>query len=159
MTVFTGVVKNVRQETKVAKSGKPYTHHYVVLATPAEGDIELNAGFRNPYTVGEEISVNAEVKFGSLQIIPPGAPSGGGGAPAPARGRGYERTFPVAIDSPEMSIIRQSSLKAAVELMQYIEQTANPMTTDDAVEQAIRIAYVLTEFASGQREAKAARGE
>jgi len=156
MTVYTGVVKSVRQEQKIAKSGKPYTHHYVMLATPTEGDVELNTGFKNPFTVGEEISVNAEVKFGSLQVIPPGTPSGGPGTAPPAKGRGYERTFPVAIDSPEMSIIRQSSLKSAAELVASLNVEGD---LDVATERTITMAYKFTEFASGQREAKAARGE
>lgn len=65
-----------------------------------------------------------------------------------------KRVFPLEPDSPEMSIVRQSCLKTAVETYRYIDGDKRPSDVKDIAELIISIAYDYVDFCSGRREIK-----
>lgn len=161
---ITGTVQGISPFNGVSKrTGKPFT----IWTVTVDGR-DIKAGFKKPtYEIGQNVSIPVEVnKWGDTEMIQPGKPmSGGGGSsapPKPSAGAAPSggRTFPVQINSPEMSIIRQNALtNANAAVHNYMERNASevtePSTVDEYVEMVIHAAYKFTEFSSGQREAKA----
>jgi hypothetical protein len=166
MNTITGMVEAITPMNGVSKrTGKPYT----IWTATVDGQ-EVKMGFTKPsFNVGDTVSLDTEVnKYGDTEVIKPGArgsapaprsaPAGGGSAPA-ARG-GFDRTFPVKTNSPEMSIIRQNALtNANAAVHHYMErnhgEVTEPETVEAYIEMVIETAYKFAEFSSGQREAKA----
>lgn len=165
---ISGVVQGISPFNGVSKrTGKPFT----IWTVTVDGR-DIKAGFKKPtYEIGQNVSIPVEVnKWGDTEMIQPGKPmSGGGGSSAPAKPSGGAapsggRTFPVQINSPEMSIIRQNALTNANKLLETLvdngvefggKETYDQITPEEWTEELVKIAYKLTEFSSGQREAKA----
>jgi len=102
-----------------------------------------------------------EVKFDSgstgkycnkLRVVSAG--SGGGAAspstrsPAPRRG-----TFPIPKDDGQLSIIRQNALARAVEIVALMPDGLE--TREDLAAEAVRIAYELSRFTTGELDGEA----
>lgn len=150
------------------KSGKPYT----IWTVTVDGQ-DVKAGFKKPgFEVGQTVSIPVSTnKWGDVEMIQPGAPTGGYSGPAKpisspatmASGAPGGRTFPVARTSPEMSIIRQNALtnaNAAVHNYFELIRVDNedefvPPDLAQYIECVIETAYKFTDFSSGQREVKA----
>lgn len=167
---ISGMVQAITPNNGVSKrTGKPYT----IWTVTVDGH-EVKAGFKKPgFEVGQNVSLPvATNKWGDVEMIQPGAPTGGytappkpsGGTSAPGGAPMGGRTFPVAKNSPEMSIIRQNALTNANSLLEKLmehgctfqdEDQYSDVTPEEWTEHLIKIAYKLTEFSSGQREAKA----
>ncbi len=169
----TGKIISVDRRGGVAKAtGKPFTIHIVKL----EDGTEVEVGFNQPYSVGEYFDRTVEMKFGKLADVGPAKPgdsevsspsprAAAGGAPsAPSGGR----TFPVGLESPEMSIIRQNALTNAREAVMgmydpntisfnRLTKEERQQALDSVAEDILYLAYKFTDFSSGQREAKQAR--
>lgn len=165
MSMITGVVSAITPNNGVSKrTGKTYT-----IWTVTVNGQDIKAGFKKPgFNVGDSVTLTTSVnKWGDTEIVEPGtAMSGGAARPAPisppggSGGGGFSpggRTFPVAINSPEMSIIRQNALTnanaAVVNHMTNVAHDAS-LTIDEYAELVIDVAYRFAEFSSGQREAK-----
>jgi hypothetical protein len=120
------------------------------------GNQEVNLGFKHNFSEGETVSIEAEHKYGSLQYVGP-AQAGAVATPASATPQGASAgasnaAFPVKTGANGTSICRQSSLKAALEYY-GLPGTADAPTIEDV----IQTAYIFTDFATGQREMKAAK--
>ena len=152
-----GCVVGVNSERRTAKAtGKPFTVHSVSLDT---GET-LEVGFKQPYVVGQRVVGTAEMKYGKLALV-----SSGGGSVPMAAGGGSPPTasapaaFPTPLNSKEMSICRQSALKAAVDVFNVVGGATTRNLFDDKVldevaEQVIKLAYKFTDFSTGHREVK-----
>lgn len=160
MQTITGTVNDISPfKTGTGKRG-PWTLWQVDI----DGTV-VKAGFQKPgFNVGDQVTLQvAQNKYGDLEMIQPGKPVGGRqSSPAPtqggsgsAGGRGFERTFPVKPDSPEMAIIRQNALtNANATLALFFDTNDVPpsVSEQDLAELVIDIAYKYAKFSSGQRE-------
>lgn len=156
--------------------GRPYTVHIMVV-----DGARYEVGFHKPngIGVGDVVNFEYEVKFGNNQVQG-GINKGTGGAPAatpaPAasaetrtggggggRGNygGVAKVFPVPVDHPDRSIIRQNALAHATKL--YCDYNRTPdfgdQSLDECVEDIINIAYKFEEYATGQREVNALKSD
>lgn len=163
---ISGTVQAVTPTNGVSKrTGKPYT----IWTVTVDGR-QVKAGFKKPaFEVGQTVSIPVSTnKWGDVEMIVAGAPTGGytapakpsGGTSAPGGAPMGGRTFPVAKNSPEMSIIRQNALtNANTAVHNFMERNASEVTEPSAVEEYVEMviaaAYKFAEFSSGQREAKA----
>lgn len=153
-----GTVDSVYSKTKSTRAGDKTIFYADVDGT------EINMGFKPTMEEGEYVNVEVAEKFGELQIVG----KGGGKAPAkpsstgsfskgPAKSRGG--AFPIEPTDSQVSIIRQSSLNRAVETIRD-QINAGVLVVNTAEEyeaEVIRLAYEYTDFATGQREVKAAK--
>ena len=129
-------------------TGKKFRVHYIELDT---GD-RVNVGFNNPFKVGQNLTLEAEQKYGELKLVG-NAPSGGGGSPAPkkadantggARTYASQRPFPVPKTSGEMAIIRQNALTNAVTMfcngaLEFVPNKDDMKDTSELVEEVIKM--------------------
>lgn len=125
------------------------------------GGVEVGIGFKKLYQQGEMVDVGVEYKYRGWQLVPntqgtglpPAASQGTAGDPAGVqsvirqaapKARG---AFPIQPKDGQMSIIRQSSMKTAAEIL-------GPMKDDADVEQYMKtffeIALMCADFGSGQ---------
>lgn len=156
MEVVNGTVVSLSTKGIVSKAGKSLTIHYIDVDN-GSGVRPVNIGFKPLYEVGATVSLNCDFKFNELQVLRPGAAPTASEAAAPTPIGRAARTFPVARDSHEMCIIRQSSLKAACELVgRATGAITGPVNWDELAEAAITMSYKFAEFSSGQREQSAA---
>lgn len=163
---FSGRVVDIEQVVVTGPDGKPRMNKWgrpmtKYVTTLDSTDDRIDCGFkRPPFDIGHEVSLSAVYKYKtwnwdtSAPVTagqPATKPAAAAKAPVPTG-----RTFPVAVDSPEMSIIRQNALQHAARII--ASRDIPKAVTDDAVaERVIAMAYKFAEFASGQREVKAAR--
>jgi hypothetical protein len=157
-----GSVNSITTKPITARSGKTYTIWYIDI-----DGTSVNMGFNKPgFTVGDNISLDCQAnKYGELEVIKAGSPSGGRSAPstpvgAPASPKsGYTpKPFPVPRNSSDMSIIRQNSLTNANATVASLVQSGaiqDGLEWKDMAELVIEIAYMYADFSSGQREVKA----
>lgn len=157
-----GTVDNIFSKTKDTRSGKQVTIFYAEVA----GDT-INMGFKPIWEEGEYVNVNVEEKYGELQVSkggassPGSAPSRGTSKTAPSKGGSYgaKGKFPVEPTDSQVSIIRQSSLNRAVDTVSnMVEQgIITPGNMEDYVDVVLELAYMYTDFGTGQREVKKAK--
>lgn len=168
MTTYTNeVVSNIRKETKMSKANKPFTINW----TDFQSGLSVSTGFNPPaYSIGATVSFNADPNYGKLEMNLATLTIGGGAAkPAPegssqgtkSTGSGYkEKPFPVPKTHSDTSIIRQNSLTNAntvmATYMSICSESGHPDTPEELAEKVIEIAYLFTDFSSGQREVKSA---
>jgi len=163
---ITGEVVDTTSKVITAKAtGKKFRVHYIEL----DGGEVINVGFKNPYTVGAKVSIDAEEKYGELKALNPNStgndsgttrqaasqPSSGGRVPASGR------PFPVPKTSGELAIIRQNALTNAVTMfcngaLEFVPNKDDMKSVDELIEEVIKMAYAFADFSSGQREVKLA---
>jgi len=165
MPMIVGTVANVRQKVVTNKvTKKQYT-----LFIYEVDDTIINGGFNQKYNVGDSFNEECTMsKFNELTMpkhTPQGkfvntskydsVPTTSSGPPA--------RSFPVNKLSPEMAIIRQSALKAAVDVYGSMippdADDGEEIDVDAHAEKIIQLAYKFADFSSGQREVKITTGE
>lgn len=148
-----GVVSEIYKNDLISKkTGKPFKVYFVRLN---DGSVYENGYTMPPVSVGDTVSIEYEVSYGKNKVS--SISKGGAGAPTPTPARSGSpsaRRFPVDIDSPEMSIIRQSALKAAVDVWGHLYDTVEDVDDNKVAERIINMAYKFTEFSSGQREVR-----
>ncbi len=161
-------------ETKAGMSkatGKNFTIHYAIAEDMETGLVQrINLGFKNTFAVGDTITSIEKNKYN--EFVPkvgttsPDSSKGFTVKPEQSGGGGYSgraagRPFPVPKDSGELSIIRQSALKAAIDTVSaynnnYLgKETNSDVSLIEFVEQILEVAYTYTDFSSGHRELKA----
>lgn len=171
--IKSGKIVALETEGKTSKAtGRSFSVHSVVL----EDGTRVEVGFKQPYMAGTYFNRTVEMKFGKLTDVGPAAPGetevlSPSSLSSTSRAAGPTgRTFPVGIDSPEMSIIRQNALTNARELVSAlfdmtpanvgVAETASKADRqqylDARVEDILYVAYKFTDFSSGQREQKLA---
>ncbi len=151
-----GVVDNCHTKTKTSKAGRNFTIHYITV-----DGVEISTGFKQEHSEGEAINIGVEKKFNEWQKasnagdgLPP-LPSGGSQEPTPIRRgsfSGNRGTFPVETTDGQMSIIRQSSMNRAVEIMQQLLHHGifEAETEEQYMHKLMEIALIVTDFGSGQ---------
>jgi hypothetical protein len=152
-----GVVDNTFTKTKTSKAGKNFTINYVEV----DGTV-FSTGFNKMFEEGELIDVEVENKYGEWQFKSNGSgnlPAATGSAPPkkPAAvrqgnfGGGNKGSFPVDPKDGQMSIIRQSSMNRAVEVMDQLiaTETITVASKDDYMDMLVNIALEITDFSSG----------
>jgi hypothetical protein len=144
-----------------AKSGKKFKVHYIELDT---GD-RVNVGFNQTFKVGDNATLDAEQQYGELKLSTTvrTAPPTGGATPAPASKfvSISQRPFPVPKTSGETAIIRQNALTNAVTMfcngaLEFVAKKDELKSTDELIEEVVKMAYKFAEFSSGNREVQLA---
>jgi hypothetical protein len=147
MQQVTGTVTNSWSQQKVSKAGKNYTVNYIQVDSV---DFPISTGFKAEHQQGETISIYVDKKFGEMQKVPApvqGMPQAPAQAVAQAPAVVGVAEFPIAPGSRQISIIRQSSLKCAVEVLGEYKGNG---TLDEHVAEIINLAQKFTDFGSGQ---------
>ena len=157
--VVTGVVDSTWTKDKQTKFGMKQLHYVKV------DNITFSTGFKKVFTEGEMINAVVKFNYGELQYQPNESPTGSmpaatASAPAATKGNfnkgsgsnyGNKGKFPIDPKDGQMSIIRQSSINRAVEIMSHIHADADlyEMTEEDYLKQLFEIALNITDFCSG----------
>ena len=157
-----GVVDRTTTKTVTTKYGDKPTFTYTV------DGVDFSSGFKREHQDGEMVSVEVEWKYNQWQKMPgfngegkPAATAGGGtGGTTVTQGNFAPKgggTFPIDIKSGQISIIRQSSMNRAVEIMgqlmehMYTDDNGNTtITEDEYMKKLFEIAMTITDFGSGQ---------
>lgn len=155
---ITGKVVGLGKAGLMSKVGRPFTVHSVTL----DNGQQFEVGFKQPFSVGQDVNVEAEMKYGKLTMTGVGGSGGSSNQSNPTQSGGASNSgalaFPIPLTSKEQSICRQSSLKAAIELCTGDGSNgvdlADPKETDEVAEAIIALAYKFTDFVTGNREAK-----
>jgi hypothetical protein len=146
-----GTVQNAWAQQKVSKAGKNYTVNYIQLDTyPAP----ISTGFKSEHQNGETVNIWIDKKYGEMQKVAAPAQGAPAQVSAPPQAAPPVRTaqvaeFPIAPGSRQMSIIRQSSLKCAVEAFGTFDASGfNDI--DEYSAAVLNLALKFTDFGSGQ---------
>jgi len=149
-----GVITSIYTKTVKTKYGDKPVYHALI-----EG-YDINLGFKHSYVEGEHVSMTVENgKYGyelAKNQNPNAAPAGAAPA-APSQAAPKVRSapaFPIAKNTKDISIIRQSSLNRAVESVTLlIHQDVFKFSTEqEYLDKVIEVALFYTDFGSGQRE-------
>ena len=151
-----GTVDSVYSKTKSTRSGKDVTIYYGTV----EGT-EVNLGFKPIWSEGEYVSVEVAEKYGEYQITGKAKPGSAPAAKTPSKGVSSgsfkKGTFPLEPTDNQVSIIRQSSLNRAVEVVSNLSNEGllkDIKTEQDYLDKIWELAYQFTDFGTGQREVK-----
>lgn len=152
-----GVVDRTTTKTVTTKYGDKPTFTYTV------DGVDFSSGFKREHQDGEMVSVEVEWKYNQWQKMPgfngegkPAATAGGGtGGATVTQGNFTPKgggTFPIDIKSGQISIIRQSSMNRAVEIMGHLLgfKILDSLTEDEYMKKLFEIAMTITDFGSGQ---------
>ena len=160
METRSGKVVNTYSEVKNPPGKRPFSVHAIEL----DGGDVIEVGYKQPYRIGQTVTLNVEFKYGKWAEVKGGAvgspspvptpsvgPSGGSAAAAPMN-------FPIPKTNKETAIIRQNALTNAVQSVGALLVNGNlsGMTTDKFAEEVLNMAYKYAEFSSGQREVRLA---
>lgn len=120
MSTVSGAITNINKEMKTSKAGKPFS----VFSVEVNGTW-YEAGFKAPGNVGDFITFDSTLAYGKNKIVDGTLSKAGTGgakpyaaaptASVPKNSGG--KTFPIAKDSPDRSIIRQNAVNRAVEVL------------------------------------------
>lgn len=160
--IIEGVISSLEGKTITAGTGKQYTVYSATI-----GSDVVNIGFnQDKLQEGQTVKLDNVVvgKYG-LELprtpkkggSPNAAPSNvtsinqGGSSARPGSGNFAPKTFPVGTTHGDISIIRQSALKAAVDTI-ALTGAGKTATLEKLADQAIALAYKYAAFSSGQKE-------
>jgi hypothetical protein len=159
---ITGKIDSIFTKEVNTKFGPKAVYHAMINGH------DVNLGFKTECVEGEQVTLNVEHKYGGYQLLQ-GAPSGtptavgpAGSAPsAAAPARASKGAFPVEPNANGTSIVRQSSLNRAVEVIAMLISSGifSPKSEDEYMAKLFDLAYTFTDFGTGQREAKAAAAQ
>lgn len=163
---ITGTVTGFDNKTVSPAGKRPFTVHILIV-----DGVPYECGYKKPAGIGPGDIVNFEyeVKYGNNQVQGGINKGTGGASPAPTAapaapaassggGRGgyggVAKVFPVPVDHPDRSIIRQNALAHATRAV--ISQVCSDALTDEALaERIINMAYRFEDYATGHREVNA----
>jgi hypothetical protein len=150
-----GVIDSIYTKTVPTKRGDGTVYHAMINGT------DVNLGFKCDYAEGEAVTLEVEHKYGGYQLISgrkgavAGASNGIGNAspnnPTPRRAAPPE--FPVPKNTKGITIARQNSGGHAATIVAALIEKGVIKTTEDAAEAFMKLAYEITDFATGHREA------
>jgi hypothetical protein len=161
-----GVIESIYTKDITIKNGKRAGQTSKVYHALINGH-DVNLGFQTSLAEGEQVVLDVEHKYGSYQLVQPGkqnvsssptvgsAPSN---APTKRPGAANKPAFPIATNTKDISIIRQSSLNRAVEVVETMLDAGIIVirTEEEYLNKVFEVAYQFTDFGSGQREVKQA---
>ncbi len=163
MNTITGLIDSIYTKSVPIKRGPRAGQDGTVYHAMIEG-YDVNLGFKCDYEEGESVTLNVEEKFGGYQLVK------GGAAPAPAAKQpthtaspvasgpskftGKAPTeFPVPKNTKGISICRQNSGGHAATIVAAMIDNGLLDSQAKITEAFLEIAYEITDFATGQREA------
>lgn len=124
------------------------------------GGVEVGIGFKKLYQQGEMVDVGVEYKYRGWQLVPntqgtglpPAAAQGAAPAPTGQVAQGSftpkpKGAFPIQPKDAQMSIIRQSSMKVAAEILGPMKEGAD---IEQYMKRFFEIALMCADFGSGQ---------
>lgn len=152
--VVNGVVDSTWTKVKSTRYGDKNLHYVKV------GETTFSTGFKKVFTEGEMINAVVKFNYGELQYQPDASPQGLPAATPVKKGNfpskggsnyGAKGKFPIDPTDGQMSIIRQSSMTRAVEIMRdiYSKEDLVAMTEPVYLKKLFEIALNITDFASG----------
>ncbi len=164
--VIQGVIDSIYTKDITIKTGKRAGSTTQVYHAMINGH-DVNLGFETKLSTGENVTLNVEHKYGGYQLVQQQSGATKGNTTGPVAGASEtaftpvapkKQDFPVAIESTGTSICRQSSLNRAVETVETMigAKVFTPSHADSVVEKTLELAYLYTDFVTGQREAKEA---
>jgi len=158
-----GVVDRAFSKDKTSKAGRNVTINYIEV-----DGVTISTGFNAEHQAGEMVNIGVDKKFNEIQKVtangegmPPvaqllSAPApvakgnfgGGGGG---FKGRAASK-FPIDPTDGQMSIIRQSSMNRAVEIVNTLITTDlfKPANEQEYLRKLLEIALIVADFGSGQ---------
>lgn len=158
-----GTIESIYTKTVKTSRGDAQVYHAMI-----DGN-DVNLGFKHNYSVGETVNLPVEHKYGGYQLVQGGAPVPSTGAVGNAASSGTSASnrasaprtgpaFPVATNTKDISIIRQSSLNRAVEVVDNMVALGlfTAQNEQEYLDKIFEVAYQFTDFGSGQREVKQA---
>lgn len=162
LQAVTGVVDKTWTKQKATRFGDKELHYVQV------GGVTFSTGFKKVFTEGQMINAAVKFNYGELQYQPDanadGLPAATSGATRTnstgpgtikgnfqAKGGSNRGTFPIDPKDGQMSIIRQSSINRAVEIVTGLMEADlfNPKTEDEYLHKVFEIALIVTDFSSG----------
>ncbi len=156
-----GTIDSIYTKTLKIKNGPRAGQDTQVYHAMING-YDINLGFKCDHVEGETVSLTVENgRFGyELSKSPnPNAPAiSGAPAPTPSKDTPKARSapaFPIAKNTKDISIIRQSSLNRAVDVvnkMYDMDVIAMFNNEQEYLDKIIEVALFFTDFGSGQRE-------
>lgn len=152
-----GVCDRVYTKTKSTRFGDKNLHYVVV------GDITFSTGFKSVFSEGEYVDAAVKFNYGELQyqqgVSTDGlSPAIAGGAKPATKGNfggakmsNTRGTFPIDPKDGQMSIIRQSSINRAVEIVNGLidADLFHPKKEEQYLNKVLEIALIVTDFSSG----------
>ena len=145
-------------KTVQTKFGDKNVYHCEVGGQP------INLGFKKVVEEGETVTLTVDRKYGGLQYVSHGGnaqakPASNVGGQSGAASTATTAGFPVAKNSREVSIIRQSSLNRAVEVVRGLMDCGLfvPQSEQEYLDKIVELAYMFTEFSTGHREVNQAK--
>ena len=167
MSKIIGTLTGVSDKQITAKTGKTYTLKMGQVQQANGNMVEINLGFKLPrgMTVGNLYEFETELKFGEEKYVShsqsteaaakealtssPG--QSGGAAPHYSKSAGFVvKTFPVPLDHPDRSIIRQNAMAHALRALEI--SGFDDIDPDAVVERAIALAMKVEDYATGDYE-------
>lgn len=163
LQAVTGVVDKTWTKQKATRFGDKELHYVQV------DGVTFSTGFKKVFTEGQMITAAVKFNYGELQYQPDtdasGLPAAKGGAPRTnstgpstikqgnfqAKGGSNRGAFPIDPKDGQMSIIRQSSINRAVEIVTGLinAKLFTPKTEDEYLHKVLEVALIVTDFSSG----------
>lgn len=154
--VISGVIDSISTKTVPTKRGDGTVYHASI------GGQDVNLGFKNEFTEGENVSLNVEHKYGGWQFVSkatPGTPTSVSNSSTVAKrstGSATSTEFPVPKNTKGIAICRQNSGGHAATIVAALVATGAIKTEQEAADAFMKLAYEITDFATGHREANQA---
>jgi len=158
-----GVVDRSFTKDKTSKAGRNVTINYIEV-----DGVTISTGFNREHQQGEMINIGVDKKFNEIQKVtangdgmPPVAQltsqptpvkgNFGGGSGGGWKG-GAKSKFPIDPTDGQMSIIRQSSMNRAVEIVNTLitADLFKPANEQEYLRKLLEIALLVADFGSGQ---------
>jgi hypothetical protein len=160
MEQINGVIDSIYTKTVTTKFGDKDVYHAMINGN------DVNLGFKTEFVAGESVNLDVEHKYGGYQYIQPGQTGSvtkRAGTISPEAGlnstpKASPPAFPLGTNTKDISIIRQSSLNRAVDSVAILiaQGLFVPGIESEYLDKVLEIAYMYTDFGSGQREVKQA---
>lgn len=170
-TIF-GTVASSYKKSITSRAGKTFD---ILMTKVEQGNgevVEINMGFPNkaPKNIhaGNFYEFDTEFKYGEHKYVghkqssstdAPAAPAGGASGDKPKyyeKNAGFlTKTFPIPMDHPDRSIIRQNAMTHAVKIVEATIPADEQFESADAMlEEVIRVAMKVEDFTTGDYEYK-----
>jgi len=149
-----GTVLKQFKDQRTSKAGKQYGVEVIVVKANSGEEVNLESGFKRlPVDVGAFYEFECEKNYGKWNIKTfnkTSADSAQASAPALSSGSSFKgKVFPVPVDHPDRSIIRQNSLAHATRLL---DGELDDDDFDALADKVIALARRFEAYSSGDLE-------
>ena len=151
---ISGVIDSIFTKTVSTRRGDAQVYHAMINGH------DVNLGFKCDYAEGESVTLEVENKYGGYQLVSgrkgsvaPKGSNGAGSAVGNPKVRQAPPEFPVPKNTKGITIARQNSGGHAATVVAALINAGVITTTKDASDTFMQLAYEITDFATGHREA------